>query len=159
MPIQKIISRFDGRTLYECEADSLLAALQQAVKAGANLYRANLSGADLYRANLSGANLYGADLYRANLSRANLYGKLIVNIVQLAGIGSERRATTAIILADSIDIRCGCFHGDMAAFVQQIERHHASNARYLAEYRAAVSWIEACAVACRQEAASAAKGA
>jgi hypothetical protein len=56
--------RFDGRSLYECEADSLLAALQQAVK----------SWADLYGANLSRANLSGADLSWANLSRANLYG-------------------------------------------------------------------------------------
>ena len=149
MPIQKIISRFDGRTLYECEADSLMTAMQKAVKAGVNLAQACLARAYLARANLAGANLAGA----------NLAGKPILNIIQLSGIGSSRRFTTAIVLADSIDIRCGCFHGDLAAFVQQIERHHASSARYLAEYRAAVSWIEACAVACRQTAAEAAKGA
>ena len=69
-------------------------AVRWAIKAGANLSRANLSGAnlagaDLSRANLagavlsranlegavlSGADLSGANLSRANLSRANLSG-------------------------------------------------------------------------------------
>ena len=80
----KITCRFDGRTLYECEADTMPAALQQAVKEGADLYGANLRGAVLYGANLRGANLrganlrganlYGANLRGANLSGANLYG-------------------------------------------------------------------------------------
>ncbi len=53
--------------------------LEQKVRDGANLYRAdlsraNLSRANLYRADLSGADLYGADLSRANLSGANLSG-------------------------------------------------------------------------------------
>jgi len=70
----KITSRFDGRTLYECDADALLATLRSAIDAradlsGANLCEANLSGADLSR-----ADLYRADLYRANLSRADLSG-------------------------------------------------------------------------------------
>lgn len=56
----KIKSRFDNRTLYECEADSLLEALQQAVKSGVNLRGANLRGADLSGADLSGANLIDA---------------------------------------------------------------------------------------------------
>ena len=70
----KITCRFDGRTLYECEADTMLAALQQAVKEGANLRGAVLYGATLRGATLRGANLRGADLYGADLSGANLYG-------------------------------------------------------------------------------------
>ena len=79
MNTQKIVSRFDGRIIYECEAETLLLALQQAVRSGANLSGANLycvdlSGANLSGANLSGANLSGANLYCVDLSGANLYG-------------------------------------------------------------------------------------
>ena len=122
--IQKIVSRYDGRTLYKCEAESLLEALQAAVKSYATL---------------SFANLYNA----------KLNGKSILDIIQLSGIGSARRCTTAIILADSIDVTCGCFHGDLPAFVAQIEKTHAGNPKYLAQYRAAVAMIEACAAAVR----------
>ena len=69
---------------YEKENNTLKETVIEAVKSGANLYRADLSGAnlsgadlsgaDLYRADLSGANLSGADLYRADLSGANLSG-------------------------------------------------------------------------------------
>src|SRR3990167_3127586 len=79
----EIKSRFNGNIIFSVEAGSLKAALEIAVKSGANLYRANLSGANLsgadlsganlYRANLSGADLSGANLYRADLSGANLY--------------------------------------------------------------------------------------
>jgi len=74
MSVQKITSTCDGRTLYECEAESLLLALQQAVKTGADLIGANLIGAYLRCAYLSGANLSGANLSGANLSGANLSG-------------------------------------------------------------------------------------
>ncbi|MFT3671278.1 pentapeptide repeat-containing protein [Aestuariivirga sp.] len=88
-----ILSRFTSAVQVtaeiECEEDAsygikLGLAVRWAVKAGANLYgadltRANLYGADLTRANLYGANLtranlYGANLYGADLTRANLYG-------------------------------------------------------------------------------------
>jgi uncharacterized protein YjbI with pentapeptide repeats len=194
----QIKSRFDDRILYECAAESMLVALQQAVKTGANLYganldganltranlyganldganltRANLDGANLYGANLYGANLYGANLTRANLyganldganltranlyganldganlTRANLYGKEIVSVVQFGGIGSERRSSTAIVLVDgSVDVRCGCFCGSLGEFAAQIERTHANNSRCLAEYRAAVEFVQKCAEA------------
>ena len=179
--LQKITSRFDGITLYGCEADSLLEALQKAVKAGANLDGANLTGADLTgayldgadltganltranltradlygadltRANLTGADLTRADLTRANLTRANLDGKEALNIIQLAGIGSERHSTVAIILEDEIAIQCGCFTGSLDDFRLDIEKTHESNERYLTEYRAAIRWIESCATACRGE--------
>jgi hypothetical protein len=54
----------------------LRAALEVAVKRGANLSGANLSGADLSGADLSGADLSGADLSFANLSGADLSGAM-----------------------------------------------------------------------------------
>ena len=69
---------------YEKENNTLKDTLEEAVKQGANLYRAsldganlngaNLNGASLYRASLNGASLNGANLYRASLNGANLDG-------------------------------------------------------------------------------------
>ena len=74
----------DGRQPLEIDAETISAAVQNAVKSranlsGANLSEADLSGAnlseaDLSGANLSGANLRGANLRWASLSRANLSG-------------------------------------------------------------------------------------
>ena len=68
----EIRSKWGSTLLFTCEAASLGLAVVAAVKAGANLSRADLSRADLYGANLSWANLSGANLSRANLSGANL---------------------------------------------------------------------------------------
>ena len=198
----QIKSWIDGRCLYECEADTLLETLRQAVKAGANLAWANLDGANLAGANLAGANLYGANLAGANLDGANLdgakltranldgakltranldgakldganldgakldganlagakldganlYDKPIIDIVQVSGIGSCRRCTTAIVLADAVEITCGCFHGSIEAWKAKIEATHAKAPKYLAQYRAAVAFIEACVAAARENA-------
>ena len=65
-----------GKVLFELEKENntIKDTVEEAVKSGANLYRANLDGANLYGANLDGANLYRANLYGANLDGANLYG-------------------------------------------------------------------------------------
>ena len=68
------IKNHDCKVLYQGEADSFLALIQEAVKVWADLSGANLSGANLSGANLSGANLSGANLSGANLSKANLFG-------------------------------------------------------------------------------------
>jgi hypothetical protein len=80
----KIVNRFTGKTIYECECGTMkecllnalesVASLSGANLSGAYLSGANLSGADLSGANLSVANLSGADLSGAYLSRANLSG-------------------------------------------------------------------------------------
>jgi hypothetical protein len=70
----EIKSSWNDEVLFAIETDSLKLAVEAAVKAGANLSRANLSGANLLWANLSGANLRWANLSGANLSRANLSG-------------------------------------------------------------------------------------
>jgi hypothetical protein len=181
----KITSRFDGRTIYECYAETTRETLEQAVSsrtnlaraylaradladadladaylAGANLARANLAranladadlaDADLADANLAGANLAGTNLAGTNLAGANLAGKPILDIVQVAGIGSERRFTTAIITCDSVHVTCGCFRGSLDEFIAEIESTHGSNPKYLAQYRAAVEFIETCVTEARK---------
>ena len=150
----QIKSRYGGRLLYECEAESMLSALQKAVMAGADLSKANLCGADLSRANLYGANLSKAnlseadlskaDLSGADLSRANLCGKPILDIVSVSGIGSCRRSTAAVIMEDVVEITCGCFQGSIEAWVEQIERTRANSPKFLAQYRAAVAFFRVC---------------
>jgi hypothetical protein len=66
--------KITGKTLFECDADSFVAAIRQAIDTKANLCEADLCGADLRGANLRGANLRGADLGRANLYVADLRG-------------------------------------------------------------------------------------
>ncbi|MBR7998295.1 pentapeptide repeat-containing protein [Burkholderia vietnamiensis] len=68
----EILNRWTLKVIFECEADSMKAAVELACKQGVSLSDANLSGADLRDANLSGANLRGANLRGANLSDANL---------------------------------------------------------------------------------------
>jgi hypothetical protein len=69
---QQIKSWFYGRLLYECEAESILEALQKGVAGRANLAGANLARANLARANLARANLDGANLADANLVGAKI---------------------------------------------------------------------------------------
>ena len=58
----QIKHRFTTEILFECEAESLMLAVEAAVKAKANLRDADLRDADLRNANLSGANFRNADL-------------------------------------------------------------------------------------------------
>ena len=74
----------DGRQPLEIDAETISAAVQNAVKSWADLSGADLSEADLreadlreaglFEADLRGANLRGADLRGADLSGANLRG-------------------------------------------------------------------------------------
>ena len=98
--------------------------------------RANLIGADLIGANLSGADLSGADLSDANLSCAQG-----VNVIQIGPIGSRRATTTYWI--DEDRVQCGCWMdwrgGTLDAFQGRVNKEHANDPRYLAEYNAAIA--------------------
>ena len=65
-----------GKTLFEYEKDdnSVRDTVEEAVKQGVSLCKADLRGASLYGANLREADLRGAYLYGANLCEANLCG-------------------------------------------------------------------------------------
>ena len=64
----------DGRQPLEIDVETISAAVQNALKRGADLRKADLRGADLFGANLSWANLRGADLRGADLRGADLRG-------------------------------------------------------------------------------------
>ena len=70
------IKNIHGEVIYTYEGENatIKDAVEDAVKKGVNLTRANLEYANLRYANLYHANLEGANLYRASLIRANLEG-------------------------------------------------------------------------------------
>ncbi|AOJ10362.1 pentapeptide repeat-containing protein [Burkholderia mayonis] len=70
----KILNQWTLKVIFECEADSMRAAIELAYTQNIDLSGANLSGANLSDAYLSGANLSDANLSGANLSDANLSG-------------------------------------------------------------------------------------
>jgi hypothetical protein len=122
----KITSRFDGCTLYECDAKTMRETLERAVTAGAYLDGAYLAGAYLdgayldraslnrayfNRASLNGASLEcasldGASLYGASFNGASLYGASFNG----AKINWQSHALIAEILrraaGDDVDKRC-----------------------------------------------------
>lgn len=70
------IKNIDGEVIYTSasETDTIKQAVEQAVKAGADLRGADLSDADLRGSDLEGANLRWANLHRADLTGADLRG-------------------------------------------------------------------------------------
>ena len=64
----------DGKEPLEIDAETISAAVQNAVKSGADLNWADLRRANLREADLSGADLREADLSGADLSEADLRG-------------------------------------------------------------------------------------
>jgi hypothetical protein len=144
----QIKSRFDGQVLYDCEAETMLECLQEAVKsraylaganlaganlAGANLAGANLAGADLAGANLAGADLAGANLAGANLAGANLAGaylaghKVIAAPLSIGPIGSRQWYTLFWPCEDGILVACGCFLGSLDEFTARVRSTHRDN--------------------------------
>jgi hypothetical protein len=74
MQVIEIRNRWTNEVLFSVEAETLRAACEAAIRAGANLSSANLRGANLRGANLRGADLDGADLDGADLDGADLGG-------------------------------------------------------------------------------------
>ena len=78
----KIKHRYTKNVLYSCDAENLRDAVENAIKAGANL-----AGANLTDANLTGANLTGAYLTGANMAGANIAGeKLAICPITIYGL-------------------------------------------------------------------------
>ena len=96
--IFNILNRLTGAVVFsaeiECKPDELPSiklglAVRVAIKARANLARADLAGAYLARADLAGANLAGADLAGAYLAGADLAGAYLAG-ANLAGANLAR---------------------------------------------------------------------
>jgi hypothetical protein len=68
----KIVNRYTGKTIHECECYTVKECLLNALESGANLWGANLQYAKLQDADLQGANLWRADLHGADLQYAKL---------------------------------------------------------------------------------------
>ena len=44
------------------------------------------------------------------------------DILQITGLGTVHRTTTAFLTTDGIRIVCGCFYGDLDAFREQVKK-------------------------------------
>ena len=163
----EIRHRYTDAVLYACDVTddeqasglAMRAALEGAVKAGANLSGANLRGAYLSGANLSGAYLNGAYLSDANLRGANLSGAYlnganlsgaVVNGLRLAGdrpviqigpIGSESRTISVWLTEAGIRVQAGCFFGSRNEFEAQVMETHGDGI-HGREYRACLPLID-----------------
>jgi uncharacterized protein YjbI with pentapeptide repeats len=118
---------WDGKIIYQDEADSFRALVEAAVKSGANLSVANLSGANLSGANLSRADLYGADLYGANLSGANLSGANLYGYFSFGPGGSRSSYTWARWEPEGYMVHCDCKTLTLKDFAAAVEKTHGSN--------------------------------
>ena len=110
MAKHQIKNRWDESVLFECEVPDDMSsglstryALEQAVKAGANLAEANLTEANLAEANLTEANLAGVNLIGANLTRAKWKGGIVINKPPIQLFGLRWRVT---ILEKHMQIGC-----------------------------------------------------
>jgi hypothetical protein len=121
-------------------ADLSCADLREAELRYANLRCANLRGAELGCADLRGADLSGADLRRADLCGA------VSDALIAAGPLGSRRGQTVLHMPDNT-VFCGCFRGSMGEFEAAVEKKHAGNPAYLAEYRATAVFFKAIAEA------------
>ena len=168
----EIRHRYTDAVLYTCDVTdeqqagglAMRAALEGAIKAGANLSGANLSGASLSGAslsyaslsyaNLSGAslsyaNLSGANLSYANLSYANLSGAMVNGlmlagdrpVIQIGPIGSESRTISVWLTEGGIRVQAGCFFGSRDEFEAQVMETHGDGI-HGREYRACLPLID-----------------
>ena len=155
---------------YEKENNSVKDTLIEAVKRGADLYRADLYGADLrgadlrgadlrcadlYRANLYGADLRGADLYGADLRGADLgganlgganfcdWGKLqsSSDMLVVGVIGSRNGYTTIFHTDKGIFVQCGCFKGTLEEFEKKVKETHQGN-KHERDYLALIEFVK-----------------
>ena len=125
----EIKNRFTGAVLFECDAESLMKAVEQAVKGGAYL-----SDADLRGAYLSGAYLRGADLRGAELVGER-------PVLQIGPIGSRADYLVAYLTDAGIMISAGCFFGTLDEFRAASDKTH-GDSTHGREYAAAIQLIE-----------------
>ena len=156
------ITFLDGREPLKIEAETIKEAVEKAVKNGVSLDGASLNGASLDGASLDGASLKWASLNGASLDEASLNGaslgnaifshhsissakrdgRIIRKVLTIGPLGSVGRMTNLLIYTDSsVEIVCGCFSGDLAAFRAKVRETHGES-RFAAEYLALADFFE-----------------
>jgi hypothetical protein len=128
----EILNRWTRAQMFKSDtAQTILEAVLEAKKAGADLRGADLYGANLYGANLYGANLYGADLGGANLGGAK--GLLPNGVKPLQIFGTMH----ALIVRTPGIIQIGCMEHDYAWWkehYQAVGRSEGYSAEEVEEY-------------------------
>ena len=135
--IRRILRR-DGSLIGEFPGADIREAMINAVATRADLRGADLRGAHLGRADLGGANLGGADLGGAYLGRAK--ASVARPALQLGPIGSRADWLLAIQTNKGIQVRAGCWAGDLDAFAVRVRERHGENV-HAREYAAAIELI------------------
>lgn len=75
-------------------------------------------------------------MLRKNVSVSNSFDYAI------AGPAGSRKAVTTFCLKENL-VFCGCFSGDLESFSAKVEKTHADNAKYLAQYRSMIAYFTA----------------
>ncbi|MCA8075356.1 pentapeptide repeat-containing protein [Burkholderia cepacia] len=70
----EILSRWTRKVIFECEADSIKAAVELATSKGVSLRGSDLRGSDLSGSDLRGSDLSGSDLRGSDLRDSDLSG-------------------------------------------------------------------------------------
>ena len=74
------------------------------------------------------------------MARADMEGaKGLDRFVCIGPIGSRQEYTTYNF--DKKVVRCGCFTGNLDEFAEKVEKTHANNPQYLAEYLGFIAYI------------------
>ena len=120
----KILNKFSDAVIFEDDAPSIKLTVETAVKARANLCRANLGG---------------ADLRGANGKTIKLVGKRPV--LQIGPLGSRADTLLAFVTDDGVWVRAGCFWGSLLDFAAAVDRTHGTN-EHAQEYGLAIQMIK-----------------
>ena len=128
----EIRHRYTDAVLYTCDVTdeqqagglAMRAALEGAIKAGANLSGANLSGANLSDAMVNGLRLAGDR-----------------PVIQIGPIGSESRTISVWLTEGGIRVQAGCFFGSRDEFEAQVMETHGDGI-HGREYRACLPLID-----------------
>ncbi len=109
----QILNRWTLKVIFECEADSMKAAVELACKQGVSLSGSNLRGSDLSGSNLRGSNLRGSNLSGSDLSDSDLSGSDLSGIPKIPNI--HQAVYDAASKPDALDMgqwhnECGTAH-------------------------------------------------
>ena len=71
--------------------------------------------------------------------KAEVYGK--ADYITIKGLGSKYRNTTIFKTKENIAVKCGCFYGTLAEFVDKVKETH-GNSKFAKEYLALIDLVK-----------------